>query len=254
MIDGEFLNIIEQIKELSYKPKRAHSPLSSSELEAQLSKIWDSTNIAAIREKTEANDVSEYQQDFPTSPATQRNQLKMEWPKEQSRWPVVIIILAMFLGVIARFGPTMIENANRRVPVSTEIMKTIEATQEHLAQEKESTSTDENKQVVEKFIQNMSEDTIEHSITTIVSEDYESIILKNINYQFMKKLGNADIEKVFQPNTGLSITYFLIVNEEENINVIVEVAFKQITHMYAENFNQSEEEELEYQSLWKKWI
>ena len=135
----------------------------------------------------------------------------------------------------------------RTINLSTEMMETIHTTQGNLAQEKESVVIDENMLVVEQFMQDMREGTIEQSLSTIVSEDYESIILEND--QFMKQLGHAEIEKVIQPHMGLSISYCKIVNVDEDIHAIVEVSFKRITHIYAENFNQSEEEEAKYQKL-----
>ena len=228
-------------------PKREHAPLSSSELETRLSQIWDSTNIAEIMENTEVNDVSEFQQDLQTSPTSVPEQLPIEWPKEQRRWPIIIIIVAMVLSMIGRFGPIMIERADRPVPLAPELKETIHTTKENLVQEKESAITEENKLVVEQFMQDVREGSIEQSLSTIVSEDYAFIILEND--QFMKKLGHAEIEKVIQPHMGLSISYFQIVNVEEDIHAIVEVSVKRITHIYAENLNQSEEEETKYQKL-----
>lgn len=229
------------------QPQREHAPLSSSELETQLSQIWNSTNIAEIKENTVLNDVSEFEQDLQTSPTAVPDQLPIEWPKEQSRWPVVIMIAAIMLGMIGRFGPIMIERANRPVPLAPELQETIQTTQENLAQEKESAITDENMQVIEQFMQEVREGTIEQSLSTFVSEDYASIILEND--QFMKQLGHAEIEKVIQPHMGLSISYFQIVNVEEDFHAIVEVSVKWITHIYAEDINQSEEEEAKYQKL-----
>ncbi|WP_172370806.1 tetratricopeptide repeat protein [Sporosarcina jiandibaonis] len=236
----------------SVQPRReqAHAPLTSNELEAQLSQLWNSTNISEIKESTKVNDASVYQEELQTSPTSQPARLPTEWPKEQSRWPVVIMIAAIMLGMIGRFGPIMLERADRPVPLAPELKETIQTTQENLAQEKESAITDENKQVVEQFMQDLREGTIEQAVSTIVSEDYASFILEND--QFTKQLGNAILEKVIQPHMGLSISYFLLVNAEEDFHAIVEVSFGRITHMYAEDLNQTEEEETKYQKLMER--
>ena len=220
------------------QPKLETRRLSSSELETQLSGIWIHY-IAEIRENTEVNDVSEYQQDLNTSHTTQPDLLSKEWPKEQSGWPMAIIIAAMMLSMIGRFGPTLIENAIVPVPLEPEIIETIHTNQENLAQEKDSPIIDENRLVVEQFILHVREGTIEQSLSTIVSENYALIILEND--QFMKQLGNAELEKVIQPHMGLPINDFLIAKAEEDFNAIVEVGIKScITHIYAEDLNQSE--------------
>jgi len=46
---------------------------------------------------------------------------------------MVIIIVAMVLSMIGRFGPTMIENANRSFPLEPEMEETIHTTQKNLA-------------------------------------------------------------------------------------------------------------------------
>ena len=250
-VDGNQKSALKEMEKVLAKdhgqPKREHAPLSTSELEVQLSQIWNSTNIAEIMENTEVNEVSEYQQDLHTSPTSVPYALQMDWPKKQSRWPMVIIIVAIVISMIGRFVPIMIERADLPVPLEPELKETIHTTQENLAQEKESAITDENKLVVEQFMQDVRKGSIEQSLSNIVSEDYASIVLEN--EQFTKQLGNAELEKVIQPHMGLPISYFLLVNAEEGIHAIVEVSFKRITHIYAEDFNQSEEEETKYQKL-----
>jgi len=96
-------------------------------------------------------------------------------------------------------------------------------------------------------MQDLREGIIEQSLSTTVSEDYAPTILNN--EQFMNQLGHAEITKVIHPQIGLSISYFQIVNIEEDIQAIVEVSYERITHIYASNIHQSEEEEAKRQKL-----
>jgi hypothetical protein len=83
-------------------------------------------------------------------------------------------------------------------------------------------------------------------MSLFISNNYEQVMKENIQHPLLNQLANVKIEKV---TTNLTKSHFLLVNEQENVKAIAEVQFGQITHLYAENWSQSEEDIENYEIL-----
>lgn len=224
--------------------------LSPDELEAQLVQIWNSDNITSIREQAEDKSVQNKKFHSSRISPARNKPVTVVFPKEDSKWPAYAMIAALVLVFAIRFAPYLIEQANRPEPVDPVIKESIELSQ--IQQEEEAIEAlynGEESEVVEQFLQEIGSDNLVDTISPYVSTEFESIILEKSDDPFLKQLANAQIEKIIQPQRGLSFYHFLVVNKEENTYAIIEVVGKKITNLFAEQWGESQEEIENFKTL-----
>lgn len=226
------------------QPIGTQAPLSADELEIKLSEIWDSADIDSIKEKTVVKDAA-----LQPQPAIRKTETTMVWPKEYRKWPVYCVMLGIVLSSVVRFIPSMIDDDNRPQAVSQEMTESIHVVQEQQKQDKDITIIKDNMPAVTQFIQSLKDDSLTETMGEFVSENYKPALQENINHPLLQQLDHAKIDKVSNQKLGLAISYFLLVNEEENVKAIVQAAGGQITHLYSETWSQSTEEKENYQKL-----
>ncbi|RJS50142.1 hypothetical protein CJ483_22910 [Bacillus sp. PK3_68] len=226
------------------QPIQTQAALSSNELEVKLSKIWGSADIDAIKEKTVVKDAV-----LQPEPAIQKKETTMDWPKEYRKWPAYCLMLGIVLSFMVRFIPAMIDDYNRPEPISPEMKESITMVQEQQKQDKDMAIIKENMPAVTHFTQSLKDGSLIDTMGQFVAKDYEPALQENINHPLLKQLANAKIDKVSNQKLGLAISYFLLINEEENVQAIVQAAGGQITHLYSETWSQSTKEKENYQKL-----
>ena len=226
------------------QPIEPQASLSAHELEIKLSQIWGSADIDSIKEKTVVKDAA-----LQPEPAIQKEETTMVWPKEYRKWPAYCLMLGIILSSMLRFIPSMIDDYNRPKPVSQEMKESINIVQEQQNQDKDMTIIKENMPAVTQFTQSLKDGSLADTMGGFVSENYEPALQENINHPLLKQLAHAKIDKVSNQKLGLAISYFLLVNEEENVKAIVQAAGGRITHLYSETWSQSTEEKENYQKL-----
>lgn len=235
------------------QPIPEQTALSPHELEAKLSEIWNSTNIADIREKTvvEAETEVKIEASVPKDSTAQSNQAlnkELQTTKEYSKWPVYMMTTGIVLSSLFKLIPDA-GDINPPKPVSVEIQESIDEAQDEIALEEDTAMIKENAQVVSQFMESIKAGNLSSTMPQLVSDKYQTMIQANINHPLLNQTANAKIEKVINPNMGLAVSYFLLVNEAENVNIIVKVAYGQITYLYAQNWNQSQEDTEVYQKM-----
>lgn len=226
------------------QPIQTQAALSANELEEKLSQIWGSADIDAIKEKTVVKDIAPQ-----PVPAVQLEETTVDWPKEYKKWPAYCLMLGIVLSSMVRFIPSMIDDYNRPKPVSQEMKESINIVQEQQEQDKDMEIIGKNTPAVTQFTQSLKDDSLAATMGQFVSTNYVSTLQENINDPLLQQLANARIDKVTNQKLGLAISYFLLVNEEENVKAIVQAAGGKITHLYSDTWSQSTEEQEDYQKL-----
>lgn len=241
----------------THGPKQHQDSLSNDDLEAQLISIWGSGDISQIKQQTEATKTDVNVEKPFKEPSTKENTEKskettpIEWPKESnSRWPVYVMIIGILLSFLARHLPNMMEDSNRPTALPAETKQAVVEFQEEQKLTQDKSVLESNMSAVTQFIQAIREGSLTDTMSLFISNNYEQVVKENIQHPLLNQLANAKIEKV---TTNLAKSHFLLVNEQENVKAIVEVQFGQITHLYAENWNQSEED-IENYEKWLKQI
>jgi len=226
-------------------PSNNETPtLSPDELEKRLATIWNNENIASLREQVVETTGKEMSH-APSEPP-EKEPIPMEMPKEDNKWPTYVIIAAIVLAMSSRFIPYYTEKTNRPKPIDPELKESIEVSQAKQEQEEEEDLySGEESKLVEQFLQDIH---LEH-VADYALEEFTAIIFEKEDNSLRKDLENAQIETVIQPHRGLPFHYFLIVNEVENTHAIIEVTSGKITNMYANNWNETDEEIEKYDEL-----
>ncbi len=255
--------LLEMKKELSINkvnPEANTHTLSASELEEQLATIWNSDNIEAIRKQTEANATIsplEPHQEKPlfltnTGTTSEASDDKKEttpivWEKEYKNWPAIILVFVMVLGFAVRHVPAAIEKAKQPKPISTEVRESVDKAAEKQRLEEDKATVKDNLPVVTHFTQSIRDGSLADTLPALVSRDYEPIIREKINHPLLGQLANARAEKV--NNIGIT-SYFLLVNDQENVKAIVVVIFGKIKRINAEGWSDSVKDKEDLQ----KWL
>lgn len=237
--------------------------LPSAKLEMQLSEIWDSANIEEIKIEAEAKAEERAKEEekakekekaaltkkesSKNTPGKTENPTPIEWPKEYSRWPVFVMIFAIALSIIIRYVPGMIEKANRPKPLPVETQQSMTAFKEDQRLNEVKMNIQNYLPVVTQFTQSLGDENAIGNMSDIIYQGYEEVIKENIDHPLLSQLANANIQRA---STSITSSYFLLVNEEENIKAVVEITFGKLTHLYAEDWSQTETEIEEYQ----KWL
>lgn len=231
--------------------KLTRDSVSADDLEAQLIHIWGSDDISQIKQQTVAKKTDLYlKEPVKTEEKLEKSKetTPIEWPKESnSSWPVYLMIIGILFSILARHLPNMIEESNRPTALPAETKQAVVQFQEEQKLTQDKSVIESNMPAVTQLIQAIQEGSLTSSISLYVSNDYEQVMKENIQHPLLNQLANAKIEKA---TTDLSKSHFLLVNELENAKAIVEVQFGLITHLYAENWSQSEEDIENYE----KWL
>lgn len=234
-----------------------NTTLSSEELEDQLSKIWNSANISTIKEQTKDKAAQSNQRTTkPPQTQTKQGALEEHHPptpstqpmKEYSNWPSYLMIGALILGSIVRFGIFMPNESQQPEVLPEEKLSMISEAKQELKEAEDKEMIEENQQIVEGLFASIQENDVER-IAEFVLEDYEPVILENIDDPFFIQLAEAKIEKVIQPASQMGSFYYLVTNETENMQAIVKVTFNYVTYIYAENWSKTEEEVAEFEEI-----
>lgn len=235
-----------------------NTTLSSDELEDQLSKIWNSENISTIKEQTKEKTTLSNQRTIEHHSQTETKQKELEElhptppatkpMKEYSRWPSYLMIGALILGFMVRFGTFMPNDSRQPEILPEEKLSSIREAQQELSEEQDKEMIEDNQQIVEHLFTAIQEKD-EEKVADIVLEDYEPVILENIDDPFLTQLIEGKIEKVIQPTSSLGSYYYLVTNEMENMQAIVKVTVNYITYIYAENWSQTAEEITEFEEI-----
>jgi tetratricopeptide (TPR) repeat protein len=238
----------------SFDTRVQQEQLAANDLEEQLSKIWGSNDISQIRKQTEAKGTA-VKEETPQETRNTKEKIEkekeikpIEWPKESnSKWPIFMMIFGIFISIMVRHVPNMIEDSNRPKPLPIEEKQAVVAFQENQKLEQDKSIVEGNMPAITQFLQALQEGNSTNTMSLFISNNYERVIQENIDHPLLNQLANAKIEKV---STILTSSYFLIVNEQENVKAVAEVQFGQMTHLYAENWSQSVEDKENY----NKWL
>lgn len=220
--------------------EKQESSIPQGELEVQLAQIWDSDSIAAF--KKQAKD-----EEPPQQKAYGNEQpVPIDWPKDHSNWPIYVIGIIMIIMAVIRFIPATSEQVTNQSESASleELEDQKEELIEHSKEMKnqESITPDLNISAINIFIQVLEEDNPAEELSELVAEDYKPIIQENINHPLFKELAGATADKFHQ---SIAVSYFLLENDQKNTQAVVEVMFGEIKHIYAENWDESEEEEFQ---------
>ncbi|MDY7223478.1 hypothetical protein E2L07_08575 [Halalkalibacterium halodurans] len=166
------------------------------------------------------------------------------------KWPTIIMITGLILSFFYKYGDMIFEDKTVPEAVTPEIQESIRETQEAFAQEREASMVEETIQPVELFLQRLADHELEAVLSQIVEPSYQSIIRENLDHPLFEQLIGAEIAEVFYPHRGLSlVAYCLLVNKETDVQAIVGVELGQIAYIYADDWNESQEDIEKYESL-----
>ncbi|KYG29562.1 tetratricopeptide repeat protein [Alkalihalobacillus trypoxylicola] len=174
------------------------------------------------------------------------NSTIMEYPKESSNWPVYLLMIGISLALIARFVPTFTEQINRPQPVSSELVESIQESREQINQEEQLSTMEAHSETIEQFMAALEASDLERALQYVTAE-YQDVILAKSEHPLLERLADSQISVISQQEMGLPIFNFLLVNDTENVNIILEVFNGKIMNMHAEEWSETEEELSEYQ-------
>lgn len=234
----------KQVANSKKRPKeKQETSIPRDALEVQLAKVWDSDSVAAFKEQTISHDDTEARK---RSSHTNNQPVPIDWPKDHSNWPFYVIGIVMIVMAAFRFIPSTTEPMSK--PPESVTFEDLEEKQGELKELAEavenqvSITPDLDQSAINQFLQAVKEDNLEESLPDLVAEDYLPIVQQNLTSPLFTDLAEARVEKVHQ---SIVSTYFLVKNEQENSKTVVEVLFGEITHIYAEKWDESEEEEFQ---------
>ncbi|MFP7254900.1 tetratricopeptide repeat protein [Terribacillus goriensis] len=211
------------------QPENNDPSLTQEELEQQLAKMWQTENISAVKARMEDKETEDTTDNKPLAP------FRPAPPQEYSQWPFFV----MFAAVLILFGVRslpMFDNGPEPVAADTDLQESIQEAKP----EDFTFDTEANDDVVQHFIDLLKEDATEEQLTELVSSDYSSTILDNMDSPFIQAIAAAEITKEIEPYKGLPITYALVTNEQEDVQAIIGVTSGTVSNIYAEGWSTSE--------------
>lgn len=245
---------------------------SMDELEVQLAQIWETDQVAVL--KDQANLIEPTELEEPELPMVEEEVVaknpgemileeeavkkiaeeEIEWPKEKKSWPVMLMLGIIIISLSAKILPGIVERINRPEPIAPEIQQSISKQQEELRQESlneveefeggavieeeatNDTQRDQSKVVAEQFMKSVRDGTLEQKAGELLSTNYAATVMDRVEGETLQEMASYELGQMIEPYKGIAVFAVSIVDEAGQIHAVLQIAAKQINHIYAEEW------------------